>query len=111
MLRAREHYRSNKGTNRARHLFLLSLVFAISVGAASYFKEDGIQDLIDSDRKVERQRMEQKRLEAENSLLRRRIKSIYDDSYLVEKFAREKLHLVKENEIVFRFYDEPPLYK
>lgn len=111
MLRARELIRSNRATNRAKYLFFLSLVFALTVGAASYFKDDGIRSLIDRDHKIERDRRQLKRLEAENSLLRRRIKSIHEDSYLIEKFAREKLHLAKENELVFRFYEEPLPYK
>jgi cell division protein FtsB len=111
MLGARELNRASKGTNRAKYLFFLSVIFAVSVGAASYFKEDGIRNLIDRDRKIERERMQIKRLEAENSLLKRRIQSIHDDSFLIEKFAREKLHFVKENEKVFRFYEEPQPYK
>ena len=111
MLGARELNRAAKGTNRPKYLFFLSLIFALSVSAASYFKEDGIRNLIDKDRKIELERREIKRLEAENSLLKRRIESIHNDSFLIEKFAREKLHLVKEDEMVFRFYEDPQPYK
>ena len=111
MLGARELSRASKGTNHAKYLFFLSVIFALTVSAASYFKEDGIRNLLDRDRKIERERLQVKRLEAENSLLRRRIQSIHDDSFLIEKFAREKLHFIKENEKVFRFYDDPQPYK
>jgi len=111
MLGARKLNRASKGTNRAKYLFFLSVIFALSVGAASYFKEDGIRNLIDRDRKIERERRQIKRLEAENSLLKRRIRSIHDDSFLIEKFAREKLHFVKEDEKVFRFYEDSQPYK
>ena len=111
MLGARELNRAGKGTNRAKYLFFLSVIFAFSVGTASYFKEGGIRSLIDKDRKIERERRQIKRLEAENSLLTRRIRSIHNDSFLIEKFAREKLHLVKKGEKVFRFYDGSHPYK
>ncbi|MFQ5432183.1 MAG: septum formation initiator family protein [Nitrospinota bacterium] len=111
MLGARELNRAGKGTNRAKYLFFLSVIFALSVGSASYFKDGGIRSLMDRDRKIERERMQVKRLKAENSLLRRRIRSIHDDSFLIEKYAREKLHLVKENEKVFRFFEDPHPYR
>jgi len=111
MLKAREHKNLGGATGRAKYVFLASLVFASAVGVISYYKEGGLNDLMNMDKKLERHRWALKRMEAENSLLRRRIKSIRDDSYLIEKFARERLHLVKENEIVFRFYDEPVKFK
>ncbi|GMT42600.1 MAG: hypothetical protein IEMM0002_1011 [bacterium] len=105
MLKARESKVSGNGVSRAGQLFLLTLVFAVAVGAASWFKDGGIRDLISKDKSLERRRHDVENLESENNLLRAKILSIQSDSYLIEKFAREKLHLVKDGETIFRFYE------
>lgn len=107
----RETRAVGSGPNRSRRLFAFSLFFAITVGLASYFKNEGIRDLIHHDNKLERQRWVVKKLKAENSLLRRKITAVHDDSYLIEKFAREKLRLAKNNEIVFRFYEKTDVFE
>lgn len=108
---AREVRVSGNNPNRSRRLFAFSLFFALTVGLASYFKDEGIRDLIHRDNKLERQRWTIKKLKAENSLLRRKITAIHNDSYLIEKFAREKLRLAKNNELIFRFYEKTPAYE
>lgn len=106
MLRVRKSGNTGVGISRAKSLFLLSVVFALVVGSASYFKNDGIRNVVDVEKKLEHEKKEVERLQAENNLLRRRIKSIQEGSYLMEKFAREKLMLGKENEVIFRFYED-----
>ncbi|MBI5178397.1 MAG: septum formation initiator family protein [Nitrospinae bacterium] len=74
---------------------------------ASYFKSDGIKSVMDGDRRLQTRTEEFKRIEADNAALRQQIRSVEENSYLMEKFAREKLYLAKRNEVVFRFKDEP----
>ncbi len=94
------------GGGRAKPLFLLSISFAMVIGLASYFKVDGIRSVMDSDRKIQSRMEELKKTEAENAALRERIRSVQDGSYLMEKYAREKLYLARKNEMVFRFNEE-----
>ena len=95
------------GGGRAKPLFFLSVAFVAVIGFASYFKVDGIRSVMDSDRKIQARMEDLKKAEAENSLLRERIKSVQDGSYLMEKYAREKLYLSRKNEVMFRFQDGP----
>lgn len=96
------------GGGRARPLFLFSLFFALIVSLASYFREDGIRHVVSSDRRLDARKEELKSREAENAELRARIKSVQQGSYLMEKYAREKLLMSKQDEIIFRFYETPP---
>ncbi|MCC7201362.1 MAG: septum formation initiator family protein [Nitrospirae bacterium] len=47
-----------------------------------------------------------KRLKEENSKLRGEVKSLKTDPDYIEAFAREKLGLAKEGEIIYRFEDK-----
>lgn len=95
------------GGGRARPLFLFSLLFALVVFLASYFREDGIRNVIHSDHRLQSRKEDLKKIEEENAELREKIKSIKEGSYLMEKYAREKLFMVKDDEMVFRFYESP----
>jgi cell division protein FtsB len=92
---------------RAKPLFLLSVVFMVIVGLASYFKTDGIRTVLDSDKKIRDKSDALKKIEVQNAELRERIKAAQAGSYETEKYAREKLLMAKENEAVFRFRDAP----
>ncbi|MEE8484178.1 MAG: septum formation initiator family protein [Nitrospinota bacterium] len=107
MLRAKEARTFKRGLSRPKAIFLFSLLFAVVVGLTSYYRDGGIKGVRERDIKLEMERQSVKRLEAENNVLRRKVESIEEGSYLMEKFARENLNLSKENEIVFRFTDEP----
>ncbi len=93
---------------RARPLFFFSLIFALIVFLASWFKEEGIKSVVDHDRKLAAQKEDLKRIEAENEQLRQQIRSVREGNYLMEKYAREKLLMARKNEVVFRFYDDTP---
>ncbi len=110
MLRAKEARTFKRGLSRPKAIFLFSLLFAVVVGLTSYYRDGGIKGVRERDIKLEMERQSVKRLEAENNVLRRKMESIEEGSYLMEKFARENLNLSKENEIVFRFTDEPKPY-
>ena len=90
---------------RARPIFLLSVVFMLIVGLASYFKTDGIRAVLDSDKKIRERTEDLKKIEAQNAELRKKINEVQAGSYQTEKYAREKLLMAKENEVVFRFRD------
>jgi cell division protein FtsB len=90
---------------RAKSLFILSLGFFLIVSLASYFKADGIRAVFDSDRKLRSKIEDLKKAEQQNTELQEKIKSVQDGTYLMEKYAREKLLLSKKDEMVFRFHD------
>ncbi|MBI3793865.1 MAG: septum formation initiator family protein [Nitrospinae bacterium] len=86
---------------------MLSVVFMLLVGLASYFKTDGIRAVLDSDKKIRAKTEELKKLDEQNAALRRKIESMQGGDYTVEKYAREKLFMAKKNETVFRFHEAP----
>ncbi len=47
-----------------------------------------------------------RRLKEENKNIREEVKSLKTDPDYIEAYAREKLGLVKEGEIIYRFQDE-----
>ncbi len=106
MLRAKEARTFKRGLSRPKAIFLFSLLFAVVVGLTSYYRDGGIKGVRERDKKLEMERQLVKRLKAENNVLSRKVESIEEGSYLMEKFARENLNLSRGNEIVFRFTDE-----
>ncbi len=95
------------GGGRARPLLFFSLLFLIVVFLASWFKAEGIKSVFDYDNKLAADMEGLKKLQAENEALREKIRSVRDGSYLMEKYAREKLLMARQNEVVFRFSEEP----
>jgi cell division protein FtsB len=89
--------------SNAKRFFFLCLIFALAVTALSFFKKDGYRHQEEIDGRVEKVEQSLKAVKKDNKALRQKIRTIDKDSYQVEKFAREQLHLVKENEVVFRF--------
>lgn len=107
MLRARDARTFKRGLSRPKVIFLFNLLFAVVVGLTSYYRDGGIKGVREMDKKLEVEQQSVKRLKAENNVLRRKVQSIQEGSYLMEKFARENLNLSRGNEIVFRFSDGP----
>lgn len=95
------------GGGRARPLFFFSLLFAAVVFLASWFKDEGIKSVLDYDHKLAAEVEGLKTIQAENEALQEKIRSVRDGSYLMEKYAREKLLMARQNEVVFRFHEEP----
>jgi len=89
--------------SNAKRFFFLCLIFALAVTALSFFKKDGYRHQGEIDGRVKKVEQSLKAVKKDNKVLREKIQTIDKDSYQVEKYAREQLHLVKENEIVFRF--------
>lgn len=92
------------GTTKPKLLFYISIVLVVTMAVVSYFKKDGFRALFQIDDKIKKEEQTLKRLKEENRLLQNRVKTAREDPYHVEKFAREKLNLAKEGDVVFRFY-------
>ena len=101
-----DRIRVGLGATRAKLLFYISIALVATMAAVSYFKKDGFRALFRIDDKITKEEQTLKRLKEENRLLRNRVKTAREDPYHVEKFAREKLNLAKEGDVVFRFYKE-----
>lgn len=93
------------GGGRARPLFFFSLLFAAVVFLASWFKEDGIKSVFEYDHKLAADVEGLKKIQADNEALREKIRSVREGSYLMEKYAREKLLMARQGEVVFRFHE------
>jgi len=89
--------------SNAKRFFFLCLIFALVVTALSFFKKDGYRHQGAIDGRVKKVAKSLKAVKQGNKALREKIETIDKDSYQVEKYAREQLHLVKENETIFRF--------
>ncbi len=89
--------------SNAKRFFFLCLIFALAVTALSFFKKDGYRHQGEIDGRVEKVAKSLKAIKKDNKALLGKIQSLDKDSYQVEKYAREQLHLVKENETIFRF--------
>lgn len=96
------------GGGRARPLFFFSLLFAAVVFLAVWFKDEGIRSVLEYDHKLAAEMEGLKKIQAENEALKEKIRSVREGSYLMEKYAREKLLMARQNEVVFRFYEAPP---
>jgi len=91
-------------TAKPKLLFYISIGLVVTMAVVSYFKKDGFKALFRIDDQIIKEEQNLKRLKEENRLLRNRVKTAREDPYHVEKFAREKLNLAKDGDVVFRFY-------
>jgi cell division protein FtsB len=102
----KDRIRGGIATARPKLLFYISIALVATMAVVSYFKKDGFRALFQIDDQIKKEEQTLKRLKEENRLLRNRVKTAREDPYHVEKFAREKLNLAKEGDVVFRFYKE-----
>jgi cell division protein FtsB len=86
-----------------RFVKILVLLAIAAVGWIFFAPDMGIYSLYSQKNRVEKLQEKKSKLEAENAALRREIKRIENDVEYLERLAREKHGLLKENEMVFDF--------
>jgi len=94
------------GRSYPKLIFTFSLLTSIVIFTLSYFKKDGFKNIRKIDESIRIERATIDRVKKENQLLKEKIKTARTNSFQIEKFAREKLKLSKEGELIFRFKDE-----
>ena len=92
--------------NRPKITFYICLAIAVAMTVVAWYKGDGFQQILRADKELKADRERVARLKAENESLRQDISKANKDMKRVEKFARENLNLVRENDLVFHFYEE-----
>lgn len=86
-----------------RFVKILVLLAIAAVGWIFFAPDMGIYSLYSQKNRVEKLQEKKSKLEAENAALRREIERIENDVEYLERLAREKHGLLKENEMVFDF--------
>jgi len=67
-----------------------------------FFRERGLKDYIVMHKRLEKLTEENKKIEKENKQLKLEIKKLKTDLKYVEKIAREKYNMIKDNEILIK---------
>ncbi|RJP21241.1 MAG: septum formation initiator family protein [Candidatus Abyssobacteria bacterium SURF_5] len=84
------------------------IVFAAILAGCVYVLRPGYQRYVEQKKEVERLEAEIKQLEAEHDRLEQQKQALSDeDPEQIERLAREKLHLTKPGETLFRFKKKP----
>jgi len=86
-----------------RFVKILVLLAIAAAGWILFAPDMGIYSLYTQKSRVEKLQEKKSKLEAENAALRREIDRIENDVEYLERLAREKHGLLKENEMVFDF--------
>ena len=79
-------------------------LFVLLVAACLYILQPGFAKYVDHRNEIKRLEAEIKELEAERARLEEEMRALQEgDPERIERLAREKLHLVKPGETIFRF--------
>lgn len=84
-----------------RNLIMSGILFLAIIGLA-VFNEDGILTVYKFQEELNTLELRNTTLKEENSLLKLEIERLKTDPFAIEKIAREKLNLVKPQELVYQ---------
>ncbi len=87
--------------NNWKKIVIYSLIF-IFLFIIIFFKKRGLKDYIVMHKRLEKLIEENKRIEKENEQLKLEIKKLKTDLKYIEKIAREKYNMIKQNEILIK---------
>lgn len=90
-----------------RVVLLVSAVLTIVFLVSFVFSEEGISELDQARRNVQRLETEIRQLEAENALLREQLKTLDESTFPIEKIAREDLGMAREGETIYVLEERP----
>jgi cell division protein FtsB len=84
------------------------LLFLLIIAGCLYLLRPGYERYVEHEKEIERLKAEIKDLESERAQLEKQMQALKDeDPEQIERIAREKLHLTKPGETVFRFKKKP----
>ena len=96
-------------SDRGGAILGLSILFFTVMGAASYYKDNGINDLSSLRREIDQMRAQAVDIGRENARLQTELDNFRTGDYQVEKVARVSLGLVKPGEVTYEFVDAKTL--
>jgi len=108
MLRPTQTVRPETGAARRIRLLLIFFPFLVT-GYLLSAEENGLSKLWEQSERIEVLRGEISRLERENASLAEEVRLLTDDPKTIERIARERYGMVKENESVYMVYPSPPV--
>ncbi len=85
-----------------QRILLMSLVLFMSMIGAAVFNEDGFMAVHKFQSELDKLKHDNKALRKENARIRVQIDRLKTDPFAIEKVAREKLNMVRQNEIVYQ---------
>ena len=93
-------------TSVQRNLMMSVVLFLAMIGLA-VFNEDGILTAHKFQEELDTLEQRNKSLQEENSRIKIEIERLKTDPFAIEKIAREKLNLVRSQEIVYQIVHPP----
>ncbi len=103
----RKEDKEKKLKRRRRFLFIIGTFFTFYLLTSLLFGDLGLMRHIEMKRIAIRLETEIKRLKEENGKISKEVEALKYDPQLIEKIAREKLGLVKDGEIIYKYTDRP----
>ncbi len=79
------------------YFIIIAIFFSII-----FFKKRGIKDYIVMHKRLEKLVEENRKIKKENELLKSEVKRLKSDLKYIEKIAREKYNMIKEDEILIK---------
>ena len=95
---------------RRFHILLMVLPFVLT-GYLLSSGDSGVTKLWDQIKRIELLEQDIHQLKKKNAVLVKEVKLLTDDPKTIERIARERYGMVKENESVFMVYPTPPTRK
>ena len=84
------------------------LLFVLVIAGCLYLLRPGYDRYVEHEQEIERLKAEIETLKTEREQLEKQMQALKDeDPEVIERIAREKLHLTKPGETVFRFKKKP----
>ena len=85
-----------------QRILIMSLVLFMTMLGAAMFKEDGILKVFKFQGELDALRQSNKELRKENARIKIQIDRLKTDPFAIEKVAREKLNMVRQDETVYQ---------
>ena len=103
----RKKDKEKKLKRRRRFLFIIGTFSIFYILTSLLFGDLGLMRHIEMKRIAIRLETEIKRLKEENGKINKEVEALKYNPQLIEKIAREKLGLVKDGEIIYKYTDRP----
>lgn len=96
-----------KNLTSAQRTLMMSVVLFLAMIGLAVFNEDGILTAHKFQKELDTLEQRNKLLQEENSRIKLKIERLKTDPFAIEMIAREKLNLVRPQEIVYQIVHEP----
>jgi len=93
--------------NSSQRIMLMSLVLFLAMIGAAVFNEDGFLTAYKFQEELDTLKQSNKELRKKNARIKIQIDRLKTDPFAIEKVAREKLNMVKSEEIIYQIVRQP----